>query len=130
MNPVRVALANALKEDAGLKKLATGVHHRKAPKGSVLPYVVFHKASGVPTWSFGGPPIDRDVWLVKGVGTRDDAEAIDERCKAVLNGASLDIEGKAHQDLRHISDVDYDEEIKGERIDHVGAEYKLDSEKE
>lgn len=132
MNPVRKALAQILKEDATLKALAAnGVFHRKADQGVVPPYVIFHKASGVPGWAFDGPPMDKDVWLVKGVAVdRDVAEDIDARCKALLNGATLNIEGKAHQDLRHISDVDFDEVLDGERVNHVGAEYKLDSEEE
>lgn len=131
MNPVRKALADKLKGDAALKAVATGgVFHRKAPSGTVPPYVIFHKAAGNPLWSFGGPAMDKDVWLVKGVGERDIAEDIDKRCKELLNGADLAIEDKVHQDLRAISDVDYDEIVDGERIDHVGAEYKLDSEDE
>jgi hypothetical protein len=81
-------------------------------------------------WAFSGPSTDRDVWLVKGVGPRDVAEDIDKRLREILDGADLTIEGKAHQDLRHIADVDFDEVVNGERIDHVGAEYKLDSEYE
>jgi hypothetical protein len=129
MNPVREAIAAALENDDALKQLATGgVFHRKAPSGAVPPYIIFNKMSGVPWWTFAGPPIDRDVWLVKGVGVRDVVEDIDRRCKQLLNSAELTIKGKAHQDLRAISDVDYDEMVNGERIDHVGAEYKLDSE--
>jgi len=132
MNPVRKALSEILKEDAQLKALATsGVFHRKVPSKTARPYVIFHKSSGVPTWAFDGPSMDKDVWLVKGVADdRDEAEDIDARCKALLNGATLNIEGKDHQDLRHINDVDYDEILDGERVNHVGAEYKLDSEEE
>lgn len=131
MNPVRKALRDKLKEDPVLKELATGgVFHKKADPGVKPPYVIFHKASGNPTWTFGGPPMDREVWLVKGVGEREVAEDIDTRCKAILNRATLDLEGKAHLDLRHMADVDYDELDEGEIYNHVGAEYKLDSEEE
>lgn len=131
MNPVRAALAKILKEDDDLKALASGgVFHRKADAGVKPPYVIFHKAAGNPLWALDGSPMDKDVWLVKGVGERETAEDIDARCKEILNGATLEIEGKVHQDLRHITDVDYDEISDGERYNHVGAEYKLDSEKE
>ncbi len=131
MNPVRESLSKLLKEDAVLKTLATGgVHHKIAKSGSKVPYIIFHKAAGNPLWTFSGPPMDMDVWVVKGVGERADAEDIDKRCKDLLNGSTLAIEGKVHQDLRAISDVDYDEVVDGERINHVGAEYKLDSEDE
>jgi hypothetical protein len=130
MNPVRVALATILKEDKELQKLVTGIFHREPADDAAFPYVIFFKMSGVPTWTFGGPSLDNDVWLVKGIGSRDDAEAIDTRLKQLLNGATLAIKGKVHQDLRAIGDVDYPEVVKGERVDHVGAEYKLDSEYE
>lgn len=130
MNPIREALSKILKEDGQLKALATGVYHRKAPSGAALPYVIFHKASGNPVRTFDGPSLDKDVWLVKGVGERDVSEDIDKRCKEILSRADLDIEGKVHQDLYPISDVDFDEVLNGERVNHVGAEYKLDSEDE
>lgn len=130
-DPVRVALKEILQGDAQLKALATGgVFHLEPKAGAVRPYIIFHKASGVPSWAFDGPPMDRDVWLVKGVGPRDVVEDIDKRCKDLLNGADLDIEGKAHQDLRSISDVSFREVLDGERVDHVGAEYRVGSEYE
>jgi hypothetical protein len=120
-----------MRDDQTLSGLVGGqIFHRRPDDGATLPYVIFSKASGVPEWTFDGPPIDQDVWLIKGVGPRDQVEEIAKRLKQLLNGATLAIEGKAHQDLRHINDVDYDEIIKGERIDHVGAEFKLDSEDE
>jgi hypothetical protein len=131
VNPVREALSKILKEDPVLKGLATGgVFHRIAPAGTETPYVIFHKASGVPIWAMDGPSLDREVWLVKGVGGREDAEKIDARCKEILTRATLAIKGKAHQDIRPIADVDMDEVTDGERYNHVGAEYKLDSEAE
>lgn len=130
MNPVRAALAKKLKEDPVLKELATGgVHYKKAGSNDKPPYVIFHKAAGNPLWSFGDH-MDKEVWVIKGVGEQEVAEDIDLRCKDILNGATLAIEGKVHQDLRHISDVNYDEADEGEVYNHVGAEYKLDSEKE
>jgi len=128
-NPVRIALAETLKGDATLGALATGgVHHRKATQGKKPPFVIFFKSTGVPTWTFAGPPMDREVWVVKGVGVRQVAEEIDRRCKELLNGTTLTIDGKVHQDIRHIGDIDYDEIDEGERYDHVGAEYRISSE--
>lgn len=131
MNEVREALHKHLKADVALKALATGgIFHATAKSGTVPPYVIFHKASGVPTRTFDGPPMKRDVWVVKGVGSREAAEDIDARCKEILNGATLNIEGKAHLDLFEIGDIDFSEVENGERYNHVGAEYKLDSEDE
>lgn len=127
-NPVRIAIAQLLKNDAMLKELATGVFHRKAPRDAKPPYVIFSKSAGNPLWAFAGPAMDKEIWLVKGVGQRKPAEEIDRRCKELLDGATLKLKGKTHQDLRHMGDVDYDEIHEGERFDHVGAEYKVDSE--
>ncbi len=130
LNPVRVALKEFMKADAELMETATGVYHRRPPDDAELPYVLFDKGAGIPLWSFSGPPMDKDVWRVMGCGNRAQAETIDHRLKEILNGATLPIEGKVHQDIRSIGDIDFDEVKKGERIDYVGAEYKLDSESE
>jgi hypothetical protein len=128
-NPVRIALSEKLKGDATLESLAIGgIHHKIAPQGVKPPFLIFSKSSGIPTWAFDGPPMDREVWLVKGVGVRQVAEELDRRCKELLNGTTLDIDGKVHQDIRHIGDVDYDEIVEGERYNHVGAEYRISSE--
>jgi hypothetical protein len=127
-NPVRVALAEILEEDKTLMGLVKGVFFKERDKDVGFPIVIFHKSSGVPTWAFDGPPMDRDVWLVKGVGPRIQAEGIDKRVKEVLRNATLHIEGKAHQDIRQMSDVDFDEIVDGERVDHVGAEFRIYSE--
>lgn len=128
-NPVRDALATVLKGDKTLTDLATGgVYHRVADPDAVPPYVIFSKMSGVPTWAMSGPPLQRDVWLVKGVGERKVAEEIDARCRELLDRIDLQITGKVCQDIRTIGDVDYDEINSGEKYDHVGAEYKINSE--
>ena len=129
---IRDALHAILKNDAKLQELSNGVFHRKwDPESGVgLPIIVFHKAAGTPLWAFDGPPMDKEVWVVKGVGSTRQAELIDERCKELLNGSTLTIEDRVHQDLRHISDVNYSEDVGEERVSHIGAEYKLDSEKE
>jgi len=127
-NPVRVALAEILEGDKTLMGLVKGVFFKERDSDVGFPIVIFSKASGVPSWAFDGPSMDRDVWLVKGVGARAKAEAIDKQIRVVLDHATLFIEGKAHQDIRRLSDVDYDEIVDGERVDHVGAEFKIVSE--
>lgn len=131
MNPIRQALAERLKDDATLVALATGgIHHVQVPANTSPPYVVFSKASGIPLDAFDGPSLDNDVWLVKGIGERDIAEEISERCLVLLDKTTLNIQGRANQDLRRISDVDFTETITGERFDHVGHEYRIRSEEE
>jgi hypothetical protein len=86
--------------------------------------------SGVPTDAMSGPSLDRDVWLVKGIGQAEAAEEIHERCYELLQKTTLNIAGREHQELRKVGDVDFLETDKGEDYHHVGAEYKLSSEEE
>jgi hypothetical protein len=130
---VRTALYKKLNEDEPLKKICNGIFHRELDKesqeaGVDPPIVIFHKAAGRPLWAMSGPSLDKEFWVVKGVGTAAEAEAIDKRCREILDGGELAISGKVNQDLRHVSDVNYGEVVNGERVDHIGAEYKIDSE--
>jgi hypothetical protein len=130
---VRTALYKKLSEDEKLKKISNGILHRQIDaedleEGIKPPVVIFHKAAGTPLWAMDGPPMDKEVWVVKGVGTSSEAEAIDARCREILNGGTLAITGKVNQDLRHVADVNFAETVDDERVDHIGAEYKIDSE--
>lgn len=131
MNPVRQALMKRLSDDPSLSVLAPGgVHYQVADPDAVRPYVIFQKMSGTPTDAFAGPSLDRDVWLVKGVGNAEQAEDINKRCHELLQRVKLSIIGLEHQELLKISDVDYLETEDGETFNHVGAEYKVSSEEE
>lgn len=129
-DPVRVALTKALKDDSELMELATAVFYEQIPSSAERPYVVVSKMSGVPLYALDGPSLDKDVWLVKGIGSAAQAETLSGRIKKILRGITLEIEGKVNQDLRKIADVDFGETEKGEDYRHSGAEYKLDSEEE
>lgn len=131
INPVREALKKLLSSDKKLEELSKGgIHYQLAPASADMPYVIFQKMAGTPTDAFDGPSLDRDVWLIKGVGDAEQAEEIHQRCYELLQGATLNITGRENQDLRKIADVDYLETDKGEPYHHVGAEYKLNSEEE
>lgn len=128
-NPVRVALMKLLKADATLSGLSNGVFYRKAPQPKEVPYVIVSKVTGTPEWTFDGPPLDNEVWLVKGVGSANAAEAIDRRCRELLNrDTKLEIDGKEDLAVFAIMDVDYEDNTDGERYMHVGAEYRIQSE--
>lgn len=130
-NPIRIALMKFLKADPKLKELAGGVFYRKAPQPKEVPYVIVSKAVGTPEWAFDGEPLDNEVWLVKGVGSANDAEAIDRRCKELLNrDTELVAEGRDVKSIMAINDVDYEDDTDGEQYMHVGAEYRIHSEKE
>lgn len=127
MNPVREAIIELLENDGTLSGLATaGVHWSAAPQGTQVPYVIVSKQAGTYMHTFDGPPSRNEVYLVKGVGFPDDAEAIDERCQELLANAQITVDGR---DLllapMELSDFDYTEEERGERAQHVGTSYRI-----
>lgn len=130
-DPVRVALATLLREDAVLKTLATGVHFQLAPQdpSAPVPFIVFENPAGTESWCFEGEPMEEGEILVKGVGVVKDAEAIDRRCRQLLNEEKLLIDGYEVLFLRSSSFVNYDEVVDGERFQHTGHNYKLTVEK-
>lgn len=105
------------------------IYFRKAPEGAGFPFLIFAKASGVPTDSFGTPgALETDVWMIKGVdraGSADVVESIQARVKTLLNDATLSISGATLRGLRRISDVEYPETLDGVDYHHAGALYRL-----
>lgn len=130
-NPVRIALMELLKADPKLKELSNGVFYRKAPQPKGVPYVIVSKVTGTPEHTFDGAPLDNEIWLVKGVGSANAAEAIDRRCRQLLNrDTKLEIADKEDLAVFAIQDVDYEDNTDGEQYQHVGAEYRIQSEEE
>lgn len=130
-NPIRVALMAMLKKDAGLKLISNGVFYRKAPQPKSTPYVIVSKITGTPEHTFDGPPMDDEIFLVKGVGSPNQAEAIDRACRKLLNrNTELVVNGKEFFSVFPILDVDYEDNTDGEEFQHVGAEYRIKSEEE
>lgn len=129
---IRMAIAALLEADAELTTLATGgVHWRRAPEGTDHPLVIFSRSSGTFVWTFEGPPMRPQRYLVKGVGFADDAEDIDKRCRELLTDASLNLpnENLLLKPLPR-DDVSYGEEKDGEAFDHVGTEYEVTTEEQ
>lgn len=130
-NPVRIALVKLLKADATLGDICNGVFVGKAPQPTNTPYCIVTKMSGVPDWTLAGEPTRSEVFFVKGVGSPNQGEAIDLRCKQLLGrDLDLDIEGREFLSCFWIRDVDYEDPTDGERFQHVGAEYRIQSEVE
>lgn len=132
MSELRSALLDLLETDKQLKELATGgfwydVGDERT--NTKPPYVIVGKPAGTPSWAFQGNSQDWEVWLIKGVGPVKIAEAIDERCKELLTDAELTMEGRDLQYLRPMGDVNYPEVVDGERYQHVGANYRITSER-
>jgi Protein of unknown function (DUF3168) len=127
-DPIRAALFAALDEDDAMSGLATGVYHLRAPADAVFPYCVFNKQSGLPIRAMGTVAFVNQLWLVKGLcrgGDQGEAEAIDARCKALLDGADLAIDGFNPPTIERETDVIYPEDDDGETLFHVGALYRL-----
>lgn len=129
-DPIREAIKKLLSEDATLKSLATGVFYELAPPEALLPYVIFENPSGTEGWCFQGEPTEEGDLSVKGIGEAADAEAIDRRCKELLNSEELSIDGFELLFIRSMSIINYPEVKDGERFQHVGHNYKLITEKD
>lgn len=132
MTELRSALAELLEQDPKLKELATGgVWYEVADSRANVepPYVIVGKPAGPKEWAFQGNSWDWDVWIIKGVGPVKVAEEIDERCKELLTDAELEMPGRTLQYLRPFSDINYNEVADGERYQHVGANYRITSER-
>lgn len=126
-NPIRVAIREKLLENSILEEV--GVYYGLAPSGTELPYVLFQEfGDGDPLWTFAGPPLITVPWMVKGVGTAEEAEALDKLCRDTLNRAELSIPGFRNQFCMYTKTMAYNETPDGERYEHRGAIYKITTE--
>lgn len=131
MNPVREALYSLLSGDAELSDLAPGgIWHRRADQEAAMPYVVFHRQASAATMrTYQGPAARGQVWMVKGVcrgGDAQEAEEIDARVEAILEGAELTIDGEQLLlEPMRTEDLDYGEGEADENVHNVGGLYRL-----
>lgn len=104
------------------------VFHQKAPKDTQLPFIVFFKQSGTPTYAFGATAFDTQSWVVKAVDrdeSSDRAEDIAAAVDALLTNGSLTLQSGSLMDLRRQSDIDYLEDDEGVQYRHHGASYRV-----
>lgn len=132
MNPIGDALHDHLAATSALTALlpdgAGGIYHRVAPRTAQTPYVLFDRVSGIREWTFDGPPLLNDLWLVKAVdraSTARHAEDVAAEIEAALTDAPLTISGRALLTCRPTSDIDYGEPDGAETYHHAGANYAL-----
>lgn len=127
-SPVRIALFALLDGDDALSALAAGgVHHQRAGVNTKSPYVIFNKQAGTEVWAFSDF-YSTELWQVKGVcrgGDAEEAEAIDTRCRELLDDAPLDIDGLTTFYLRRETDIDLEQEDGAQSIFYVGGLYRL-----
>jgi hypothetical protein len=131
---VRKAIYEYLADDDVLADIATGVFHLRVNRSEDddevdYPVVIFQKTSGQTqhyTFSKDDPPTDNQLWLVKGVGSSSQAEAIDERCQEILQDAPISIPGRTVFFLIRDSDMPpYRDDTAGETSVHIGSVYRL-----
>lgn len=133
---LRAAIYQRLHDDSELRGLLgqpDGIYHRTAPVKTKVPYIIIHKQTGNPSWTFGGRRVDhlqQERWLVKAVcsgGTASPAEAVADRVDELLHDASLALDDALVLACLRVSDVDYGETSGPDRYHHVGAVYRIDT---
>jgi hypothetical protein len=137
---VRRALYGKLSGDGTLVGLlgtpapgrSKSIYYDIAPSKAGFPYVIFNKAAGTPSYTFGSLALDNEVWTIKGVdrqenfsATPDPVDAIASRLSALLTDGTISISGKTQLYLRRISDVEYPEPSGDQVFFHAGGEYRL-----
>ena len=135
MNPIREAIRKKLIANSALTaKLgdgSVGVYYQLAPATATLPWIIFDKSPAPPIWTFAGPPLEQGDWIVKAVASdAGTAEDIDALIRGVLNRTDVNPTGYHNQFTLAMSDINYPEVTDGERYQHVGAVYRIATEKE
>jgi len=128
--------------------LTHSIYYAYAPDGAEYPYVIFHKQSGTPVYTFKtGPAVgdghaiaDNELWLIKGVAhdteahpsAMDAADKIASRIDALFTDGALALptitattEAVTQLYLRRETDIAFSEEEDGETYFHHGALYRL-----
>lgn len=135
--PTRRALYGKLAADSTLTNLlgsaapgyTKAIYYEQAPAdASGYPYVVFNKQAGTPTYAFGSTALNEEVWLFKAVDRSEDADAVDgirTRLSDLLTDGAISISGRTQLYLRREADVDYAEDVDGNRYLHAGATFRL-----
>ncbi len=131
MDGFRAAVYSKLNGDATLTAMlatTTSIYHRRAPANTAFPFIIFQKQSGVPVWSFQGPPLANQVWMFKGIDRSPSAsvaEDIDKRIGVILTDPVMSLSDGTLLYLRRESDIDYEEGTDPDNaVHHVGGLYR------
>lgn len=131
MDPIRVAIVQHLLATSAVTNLlgAPGnVFHGVAPANATPPYVVLHRQAGTPEWAFAGPPMEDDLWTIKGIcrgSSAGQADDIDAALVATLTDAALSVSGYALLYLRWESKIGYPERDDATLWHHAGRIYRV-----
>lgn len=134
---VRQALDAVLRADGvliGMLAHSDAIYHRRAPGESGTPLVIIDKQAGRPRWVFGSRSgiLDDELWTVKAVSLDRDAiqaEDIAARIDTVLTDAALDVDARTVLWVRRESDVDFGVDEGQFTWQHVGAVYRVVTER-
>lgn len=136
MNDTRKALYAKLIADATLTSIISGVHYGVANEVALFPFVIFHKITGNPRWTFNRQDGDTERFLIKGLAIdtatqsgQEIAESINERIKTFLTDASLSLTQNTLAYLRHERDVEFLEERTDGTVFIVGAIWRIETNK-
>jgi hypothetical protein len=132
---VRTAITEILLAESDLTDLldglgGIGVFFENAPQKAGYPYVLLHKQSGGPEYTFGDWH-DSEVWIVKGVDRAAGADTVDDidvQLRQILQDAPLNIAGYDTLWFRRESDISYTETEVGAVIHHRGCQWRLEME--
>ncbi len=126
---IRRGLYSALTGSAQLSAIVGDrIYHQAAPKNADLPFVVFFKQSGTPTYTFGSTAFDAQSWAVKCVDrdeTSDRAEDASSVVDALLTNGTLTLSAGSVMDVRRTADIDFMEPDEGQQYRHSGASYRV-----
>jgi hypothetical protein len=107
---------------------STSIFHEQAPDDAEPPYIIFDKQNGRPDlMTFKDGHEQNDVWLIKAVvrGSAVTAENIADAIYNAVHDKSVTVNGSPALWLRREMDVDYWEDVEGDRWDHVGFQFRL-----
>lgn len=101
------------------------VFHPLASQGAAYPYVVFSESVGTELNS--SPRRARDVsYDIKAVSDDyDEAALIDVQIDALIHDCDLNPDGWGNYTSRRMTSIDYDEQIGGDTVYHVGGRYMV-----
>jgi hypothetical protein len=114
---------------AAVNNVATGgVYSRRAPQGTVSPYLIYNLQSKVDDyWAYtkrGG----QALYLVKAVSKAlwpKEAQDIDTQIDTALQDATLTITGFSQIYCRREANLEFPEEVDGVIYQHVGGIYRI-----
>lgn len=116
---LREAISDALNTEALTALVGNRIFHQTAPQGTQYPFVVFQQQSGAPRWTFGGDPVERKLWIVKGIHTQSPP------LEAIVDAIDDALDGALGLDSRRESDINYAEPADGTLYRHLGAIYRI-----